>query len=160
MPIKNTLAPVGPPILAIPSNTPVEGLVPIINDRLLKLQQPPAVVSPWPPHVFLCKDTTVGNDIADHQVIIAAGVAQRVIGTLRKAISADLVVRINVSGSPCLTMRIPMATLVNSVLVSKGFAITQLKDLQVTTWDVISSDGSTDKDGVASFIFQYGAAAL
>lgn len=156
MPLKNSLTPVQPPLVAIPMGFTGDALIAAINNQFTKVQQAPAA-TPVYIRTLLVKDTTVGDDVADHVVIYAPGTAQRVMGQLRKAITQDLVVRANIAGSPLIYMRIPAATLVGSILTTSGFFFTGLLDLQVVTWDIISSDGSSDPGGVASFTLQWGA---
>lgn len=105
---------------------------------------------------LLLKDTTVGNDIADHVTIWVAGTVAQVQAVLRKAITADLTVRINVSfnGTTAAlgSFTIPHATAVNDVATFSVFTGSPTFPLlAVLSWDVTASDGSIDKGGIASF---------
>jgi hypothetical protein len=104
---------------------------------------------------LLLKDTTVGNDIADHVTVYAAGTAQRIVGVLRKPITADLTVRVNLNGTALITITIPSATAIDTPVESTAFASTALADGDVLTWDVTASDGSQDKAGIASFTLEW-----
>lgn len=110
---------------------------------------------------LLIKNTAVANDIADHVTCYGPvpGVAHTVIlvtAVLRKAITADLVVRVNnVSGATTNvvgTFTIPAATAVDTVLSFAGADITTATcpDLSVFTWDITASDSSSDSGGVCS----------
>jgi hypothetical protein len=115
---------------------------------------------------LLLKNTTVGNDIADHVTCYGPvpGVTHTVIlvtGVLRLAITADLTVRINnVAGATTNvvgTFTIPSATAVDTPISFSGSDITtpSCPDLSVFTWDVTASDGSSDPAGVASFTVEW-----
>jgi hypothetical protein len=111
---------------------------------------------------LLIKNTAVGTNVADVVPVMtlpAGGTAncQEVIGVLRKAIAADLTVRLNlwVSGASSLVgaFTIPASTGINAPIAfpSSGMTTTAFPDLSALTWDVIASDGSSDSGGVASF---------
>lgn len=107
---------------------------------------------------LLLKDTTVGNDIADHVTIWVAGTAASVQAVLRKAITVDLTVRINVTVSGITTalgtFTIPHTTAVNAALTFASTSFTgstTFPVLGVLSWDVTASDGSKDGAGIASF---------
>jgi hypothetical protein len=104
---------------------------------------------------LLLKDTTVGNDIADHVTVYAAGTAQRIVGVLRKPITADLTVRVNLNATPLITLTISSATAIDTPVSSTAFTSTALADGDVLTWDVTASDGSQDKAGIASFTLEW-----
>jgi len=104
---------------------------------------------------LLLKDTTVGSDIADHVPIYVAGTAVRIIGVLRKAITADLSVRVKLNGTALTTLTIPHATPVDTPVVGTSPTPPALADLAVLSWDVTASDGSTDPAGVASITLQW-----
>src|SRR5580693_4493109 len=90
------------------------------------------------------KDLTPGNDIAPHLTIFAAntGVPQAFTGVLRKAITADLVVRVNYNGTPLCTLTVPKITPVDSPVVSTTFPNKKMLWTNgVLTWDVLASDG-------------------
>jgi hypothetical protein len=110
---------------------------------------------------LLVKSTAVADDIADHVTCYGPvpGVVHTVIlvtAVLRKAIAADLIIRVNnVSGvttNVVGTFTVPMATTVNTVLSFTGADITtpSCPDLSVFTWDITASDGSSDSAGVCS----------
>lgn len=106
---------------------------------------------------LLLKDATVGNDIADHVVVHQGGDISLAAGVLRKVITADLTVTLDVvtsSGATLLgTFTIPAATAINTPVSfpASVFSTTKLTDMQVLAWNVTASDGSSDLDGVASF---------
>lgn len=104
---------------------------------------------------LVLKDLTVGDDIADHVPIYIAGSAIRVIGVLRKAITADLVVRINLDGDELLTATIPADTAADTPLEFTGFIDAALADLAVLSFDITGSDGQIDSAGVATFTLQW-----
>jgi hypothetical protein len=101
---------------------------------------------------LLLKDTSAGSDIADHVTAYASGVALRAVGVLRLPIAADLVVRVNLNGSPMVTVTIPAATAVDTPVVveAEEFEQTELADGDVFSWDVLASDGQIAGAGVAS----------
>jgi hypothetical protein len=115
---------------------------------------------------LLLKDTTVGNDIADHVVVYGSSsghtsTAQRMVAVLRKAITSDLTVRINLYSSAGVllgvvgTYTIPHATAINTVITSTTFTTSSLPDESVLTWDVTASDGSADGAGVATVTLEW-----
>jgi|SRR5581483_6488809 len=115
---------------------------------------------------LLLKDTTVGSNIADAVVVTTipqGGVAscQEVIGVLRKTISADLTVRLNiyVAGVKKLvgSFTIPKATAIFTAIRFQPNAMTTtaFPDLGVLVWDVVASGGEKDNGGVASFTVVY-----
>lgn len=102
---------------------------------------------------LLVKDSTTGNGIADVVTVYAPGAATRITGVLRLAITADLTVRVNLNGFALVTITIPAATAIDTVVTETTFtpANAPLADGDVLTWDITASDGSKDADGVASF---------
>jgi hypothetical protein len=109
---------------------------------------------------LLLKDTTVGNDIADHTTIEIAGTALRLTGTLRLPITADLTVQCmiahagDIAFTELISLTIASGHPINSPIDGKDFTSTAAKSLlynDVVRWDVIASDGQTDRSGVASF---------
>lgn len=104
---------------------------------------------------LLLKDTTVGNDIADHVTVYEPGTATQMVGVLRKEITSALAVRVNKNGTPLITMGIPAATTVDTPVTSAAFTSTAMAEGDVLTWDVTASDGSTDAAGVASFTLEW-----
>lgn len=105
---------------------------------------------------ILLKDTTVGNDIADHVTVYGTLNGENVnvylvTGVLRKSITADLTLRVNINGTALGTFTIPLATTPDTVISFKSFTTETLPDKGVLTWDVLASDGQMDVAGVASF---------
>lgn len=163
------------PIAGVPS-----ALLQALNDRFreIELAAPTAAASTSAPstaapssgaagpfqRTLLLKNTTVGNDIADHVTCYGPipGVthtALLVTGVLRKAIVSDLTVRINnVSPDGTVvvgTYTLPAATPVDTPQLSTVFTNSSLPDMSVFTWDVLASDGSTDPAGVASCTIEW-----
>jgi hypothetical protein len=130
-------------------------------ERVAKLGAVPGGGAQGPfERTILLKNTTIGDDIADHVTCYGPvpGVAHTAIlvrGVLRKAITSDLTLRINnvSSGGTVVvgTFTIPLATAVDTVLEFTSFTTAALPDLSTFTWDVTASDGSKDAAGVASF---------
>ena len=105
---------------------------------------------------LLIKNTAVGTDVADHVPIWVAGTAVRVVGVLRNAITSDLTVRVNLDGSPLITLTIPHTTAVDTPVVKTAtFTPTSFDDLAVLSWDITASDGSTDPKGVCSLTVEW-----
>jgi hypothetical protein len=111
---------------------------------------------------LLLKDSTVGDDIADHVTIYVPGNASRVVGVLRLPITADLTVRINKVTPPdtaveLISCTIPADTEVNTPIEFTDFANDPepLLDGDVLIWDVTESDGQIDAAGVAAFTFEW-----
>jgi hypothetical protein len=104
---------------------------------------------------LLLKNTAVGDDIADHVPIYTAGSAVRLIGVLRKAITADLTLRVKLNGTALVTLTIPLSTAVDTPVMATTFTPPTLADLGILSWDVTASDGSSDINGVASFTLQW-----
>ena len=105
---------------------------------------------------LLLKDTTVKNDVADHVPIFVAGTAVRIVGVLRRLITVDLVVRVNLDGSPLITLTIPAATAIDTpVEKTATFTPKAFGDLAVLSWDVLSSDGASDAAGICSVTVEW-----
>jgi hypothetical protein len=113
---------------------------------------------------LLLKDTTVGNDIADHTTIEIKGTAGRLTGTLRLPITADLIVRCMIAHAgdiafvELISLTIPSGHPINSPIDGAAFTSDAAKSLlynDVVRWDVMASDGNTDRAGVASFDLIY-----
>ncbi len=102
-------------------------------------------------------DTTPGNNIAPNVTVMATGPGRRIAGVLRKAIAADLVVRVNVAGAEIGTLTIPAATPVKTE-VETPIVITQIVEGTVMTWDIVASDSSKDINSVAAITVEWGAA--
>jgi hypothetical protein len=110
------------------------------------------VSGPWQ-RTLLLKDTTVGNDVADHVTVWGGdGTITRVVGVLRIAIASDLTLRVKVNGVTLGTFTIPLATAVDTVVEFTTFSGTTAVVVDdVFSWDVTASDGQTDPAGVAAF---------
>lgn len=117
---------------------------------------------------ILLKDTTVGNDVADHVTVYGPEPARasysivRITGVLRKTISSALTLRVNVVSANLTsavvgTFTIPSTAAVNQVISFnlKTLTTKELPDKGVLTWDVTASDGSQDNAGVASFTVEW-----
>jgi hypothetical protein len=120
-----------------------------------------AITTPYTERTSLLQNLAVGNDIAPHVVCHPGGALQMVVGTLRKAISADLVVRLNVVlGASTSTLvgefTIPHTTAINTPISFTSFSDTSFNDLDVLSWDVTAGDSSSDPNGVASFSVYWG----
>lgn len=121
----------------------------------LELKRTPGQVGPFQ-RTILLKDTTVGDDIADHVTVYGTlngktNTVYLVTGVLRKSITADLTLRVKVNGSLIGSFTIPLATAPDSVVSFNSFTTPTLPDKAVLTWDVVASDGQMDAYGVASF---------
>lgn len=111
---------------------------------------------------LLLKDTAVGNDIADRVTVWGAGGScTRVAGVLRRAITADLVVRLRCSGRVVGTLTIPKTTPVDTFVDLKNFAANpvRFREGETFVWDVLGSDGQTDRRGVASVTVEWESGA-
>lgn len=113
---------------------------------------------------FTVYDTTVRDDAGPHTTVYANGTAYRVLAVLRKAITVDLEVRFNkgVLGDmqELIIITIPTGTSVNDVLefallTGSPPTLGPFNDLEVLTADILTSDGSTDADGVAQFTIEW-----
>lgn len=116
---------------------------------------------------LLIKDCTVGTNIADDvvlytrdvslsPVIRAVGRFQRIIGVLRKTISADLTVRFNrVTNSSPQTTESYLATIPAGTITKKAVQtniVGFFNDLDTLYADIVASDGQAEDDqGIASF---------
>lgn len=105
---------------------------------------------------LLVKDTAIGNDIADRVTAYASGTASRIVGVLRKAITANLTVRVNKNGTAFITITIPSATAISVPVAQTTFAgSAAVSDGDVFSWDITASDGSRDVAGIASFTLDW-----
>jgi hypothetical protein len=106
---------------------------------------------------LLLKDTLAGNNIADHVTAYMSGTARRFVGVLRIAITSDLVVRVNRNGNELITLTIPVSTAIDSPVESDTFIETEkvIEDGDVFSWDILTSDDSRDRAGVASFTLEW-----
>jgi hypothetical protein len=106
---------------------------------------------------LLLKDTTVGDNIADHVTAYMSGTAQRIVGVLRKAITSDLVVRVNRNSNELVTITIPLATAIDTPVEVTTFVLAEktIADGDVFSFDVVDSDGLRDKAGVAAFTLEW-----
>ncbi len=97
-----------------------------------------------------------GADIAPHVTAEASGTAQQVTAVLRKAISADLVVTINQNGAPLITCTVNQTTKPDAVLTYSTFLTAgAIAANDVFSFAIVSSDGSTDTNGVATFLLTW-----
>lgn len=112
-------------------------------------------VGPWI-RTLLLKDTTIGDDIADHVPVFIAGTTVRLIGVLRKVITTNLTVRCKLDGTTLVTLTIPSSTAIDTPVMETTFTPPDLPDLGILTWDVTASEGLQDANGVASFTLQWG----
>ncbi len=114
---------------------------------------------------FVIVDTAQGDNVADNVVSFGANIGapstvRRITGTLRTAIASDLVIRWNVKYPDGTSHIIGTFTLPHTTPLSKAvsfltFAWPELPDLGVLIPDIVSSDGSTDNDGVAAWTIEW-----
>ncbi len=100
-------------------------------------------------------DTAIGNNIAPNVTVMGTGPGTKIVGVLRKTITSDLVVRVNCGGSELGTLTIPSATAVKTP-VSTPIKTKKLVENQVLTFDITGSDGSKDRNGVATITVEWG----
>lgn len=135
--------------------------------RLIPLITPgTAVAAGGPAHrTLLIKNTAVTTNCADlvplHYAPPGPYTPLLLVGMLRDAITADLVVKANVILLDGVTLQqigtltIPAATPVGVSVVTTSFVTTSLPDLSGLRWDILASDGSQDLLGVASVTLWY-----
>ena len=126
---------------------------------------PPAPGSTRPfQRTLLIKDTTVGEDIADHVTVYEPGTATKVTAVLRVGLLSDLTVRINrnvvdglgvVHSNPLTSITIPAGTVPDVVIDFPGVAGTALEENDVLSWDIVAGDGQQDGYGVASVTLEW-----
>lgn len=156
---------------------PIQGvpdqLISVLNDRFREIRLAPAATpaastgtggaaGPFQ-RTLLIRNTAVANDVADHLTCWGPSAAHLVVmvrSVLRKAIAADLTLRINSVNAGVTSVigsfTIPSSTPVDTpVDFASGFTTTSLQDSSVFTWDITASDGSTDPAGVASFTVEW-----
>lgn len=106
---------------------------------------------------LLVKDSTVGDDIADHVTVYEPGTAGQFVGVLRKVITDDLTVRVKKNGTALVTLTIPAATAIDTPVATTAFTAGEeaLLEGDVLTWDITESDNSRDRYGVASFTLEW-----
>lgn len=114
---------------------------------------------------LLLKDLTVGDDIADHVTIYHDGTALRLLGVLRKLMTADLTIRVNKRNATFTTEELITATIPVSAVVDQVFewslasgsppTLPPFLDKEVLSFDILESDGSKDVDGIASFTVEW-----
>ena len=125
------------------------------SDSIKEIEAPAPGAGPFV-RTLVLKDTTVGDDIADHVPAYKAGTAARVVGVLRKPVTADLKVRIKKNGSIFVLITIaastPVDTPVEQIFFTGGTAIA---DKDVFSFDVTASDGSKDIAGIATFTLEW-----
>jgi len=98
--------------------------------------------------------TTVGSDVRPWIPVHADGAGLRVLSVLRKAISADLVMRFHKGVTDTFDVTIPLATAVGTVL-STDISGHAFEEAEVIVSEVVASDGSSDANGVASFVIEW-----
>jgi hypothetical protein len=103
------------------------------------------------------QDTAVGDNIAPNLSVQGSGTGIKITGILRLAITANLVVRINVAGLPIGTLTIPSSTAVRTE-VSTPITTVSFVLGQDMTFDITGSDASQDEDGVATVTVKWGTA--
>lgn len=98
------------------------------------------------------QNLAVGDNIAPVLPAQAPGTCFQVQGVLRKAITQNLVVRINQNGAPLITCTLnaaakPLTTYTWTAFATNGV----LAEGDALSYDIAASDGSQDPDGVATF---------
>jgi len=101
-------------------------------------------------------DSTPGVNIAPNLTVQGTGRGIKIAGVLRTAISADLVVRVNVAGVELGTLTIPAATPVKTK-VETPIPTKQLVEGTIMTWDITASDSSKDINSIASITVEWGS---
>jgi hypothetical protein len=157
-----------PPTIRVPHETPMyepDGSMSrtwiIFFEKQCRFAAAIAPGDPGPFHrTLLVRDTAVRTVAADVVPIYVAGEGIRIIGVLRKVITADLVVRFRIKPaggaiSTLTTVTIPLATAIYEPVVDVSILDATLGDLVVLIPDVMATDGSYDKEGVASFTLQW-----
>ena len=103
-------------------------------------------------------DTTPITGAGPGQPTHPGGTLVLVTGTLKQSILADLTVQLNIWSmtSPPVestlgTFTIPAGTTVYQVVQFTNFDLTEIDDLDVLSWDILASDGSSDLNAIASF---------
>jgi hypothetical protein len=106
---------------------------------------------------LLLKDTTPGDNIADHVTAYRSGTARRIVGVLRKPITDDLTVRVNKNAAELITITIPSTQAIDDPVEETTFAAGAegIADGDVFSWDVVESDASRDKAGIAAFTLEW-----
>lgn len=105
---------------------------------------------------LVLKNLTTGDDIADHVTAYAAGTGRRIAGVLRKAITADLTVRVNLNGEEFITITLPADTEVDTPVEQTEFiASAAIAKDDVFSWDITEGDGQKDAAGVATFTLEW-----
>ena len=115
---------------------------------------------------LLVRNTTPGDDIADHTTVCASAgpcVGIRVVGVLRKGLDSDLTIRlriVSIAGTDtAIECTIPAATIVNDPIVFTDWET--LPDTQpfldgdVLIWDIVEGDTQSDGNGVAAFTVEW-----
>jgi hypothetical protein len=100
-------------------------------------------------------DTTPGTNIAPNLTNQGTGRGIKITGVLRKAISADLVVRVNSGDAVLGTLTIPAATPIKTK-VETAITDQNLVSGATMTWDITGGDSQQDKNGVATVTVQWG----
>src|SRR6185369_2439852 len=105
--------------------------------------------------VFDIHKTTVGDNVGPVLTVQETGPGIKITAVLRKEISADLVVRVNLAGNELDTITIPETTEVDTE-VSISIKTKHLVKGQAISWDITGSDGSFDAQGVATVTVMWG----
>lgn len=122
----------------------------------LEGEEPAAAASETSIRTLVLKDTTIGNDIADHVTAYMSGAAVRIVGVLRRDITSDLTVRVKKNGTAFITITIPSATALDTPVEASTFTpSTAITDGDVFSWDIVASDGLKDRNGVATFTLEW-----
>ncbi len=114
------------------------------------------------------RDLTVADDIAPHSNVYHDGTGKRLLGVLRKTISADLTIRIlkapgdGSAGAELVTVTLPSTAVVDetfewSLASGSPAVLPPFVDREVLSADILASDGSSDVNGVAEFTVQWEA---
>lgn len=122
------------------------------------------VGGPWT-RTFLITDTTPGENVADNVSTYSAkinqtGIIRRIVGVLRVEITEDLTVAFRVIYPDATehtigSFTIPASTAVDTAVVFTSFSNSTLPDKSVLIPDIVGSDGSSDKKGIASFTIEW-----
>ena len=113
----------------------------------------PAPQAFW--RVFDIHKTTIGDNVGPVLTVQETGPGIKITAVLRKEISADLVVRVNLAGNELDTITIPETTEVDTE-VSISIKTKHLVKGQAISWDITGSDGSFDAQGVATVTVMWG----
>jgi hypothetical protein len=115
---------------------------------------------------FRVKNSTIGDDVGDNVPSFGATVGQmstirRITAVLRKEIESDLIVRFRVKYpvtdviKTIGTFTLPASTPLKKTVVFTTFTWDQLPDKGVIIPDIVDSDGSKDKNGIAAWTIEW-----